>query len=1235
VSKLCCCAAALRWRLAGAAAVPRPRQKPLTMPTTEAVAHSSSLGSGSRALTPTTIEATACLTQVRLECEEMDAARGRLLRQLEESTQQLQRIEVEVKRTRLDLEAAGEELRTTQVELNRRREELGVLREACQQSSDEEASLRSQLQAAIDERKQLTDTLKDVLLEVSGQKAAAVQAEEQRLTKCHEDVSATACTFTSRGNSLPQVSVLLPRNRGPNISSACHGSATPSKGFKFYTGACPSRETAQTQPSPVLDLASSKMRLPLHQLRDYSTQVLPNHHTPSSSSSSSSSHQQQPQQQQRRRRRGQQQQQRPRAGNSRIERARSELEAAQAHHGEQSHEALHAATELALLLEERSASLPEARRLLRRALAGFEALLGAEHLDTLRAANNLAVFLDNAGEKEEALALYRRASAGRRQHLGGSHPYTLDTLYNLASSLRDAGHSEEAEEVFLEVRQGCMCAFGPRHHGTLDCTEQLAELLETRGALEDVQALYGELLKDREAAQGPHHPDVLRTLVKLASVLTTAGRLAEAEEAQRDAVRRHGEALGLDDPTTVELTYNLAAFLESIGKMREAEQVLRSSLAACEGSFGANSPVALGYTDNLAILLEGLGQRREAEALFRHTLQRRHCTLGWEHEDTLRSAANLAVLFDLEGQADEALQLYRRVLAGRAKALGEDHHKTLESKYSLAMHLADHGNLEESASLFTALLFKFEGTIGPDSEWALACAHKLGEIHKDRKELFAAEAMFRRILESPTVRGGPQAADAAYNLAVVLAQQGLNAEAEPLFRASIRGYSERYSPKGAYTLDAIFSLAACVEALGRQQEARELYNRTMQGCGRSLSGQYADLHQAEATLTQSMLPHGQPPSKQQQPPVPISQVVLPIAPAGQSMPTPQAAHMSFDARSLVALSPTVPSSHSTFSPMTPLPEPLPSIRTSPLVAPQAARQAVAPLPSATSPWAALEVPQAPVEAIAQTCEARSLDGLPLGAPAATCGTVSACAGAGAHGASGRPKQGGTCTHSAHSLWDHSPCSAGAGAGVAPEIAAVKVSYAQTHQQLQQHINELQTVLQEFRLCGDEGAAETKLHDDGVSAVVGPTPVCEPVKVGTAREGLGLQALESTAAGPALLQAEAPSQRQDPVPQPAAVDGPPQPFPAPLTSREHPQQGLQFFRVGYEKAKQQLGECDSKGKSAELGPSRTPARTETGCTGVDSALSLGGHLGEMAATFRALPEGRGQCAAIAGFEVPAL
>ncbi|CAE7888549.1 klc-2, partial [Symbiodinium microadriaticum] len=395
-----------------------------------------------------------------------------------------------------------------------------------------------------------------------------------------------------------------------------------------------------------------------------------------------------------------------------VSQARKCLSDVEAQFGYSSKQAIHAATELALQLEELRPATAEAGELLQRALEGSKQAYGDQHLNTLRTANNLAVYLDNIGQKDEALQLYRWARDGRLKQLGATHPYTLDSMYNLASFLFYNGQMADAKEEFIRARDGCVECFGWTHTGTLDCTERLVDIYEAEGDMEEAEVHCRELLRRCEDTHPKDHSQTLRALVTLASLLAALGRLPEAEDVHRQAMQRYEAALGYDHAKTLELTYSLVEYLTQNQRTEEAaEALLRQKLTHCEELFGETSAVAQGYQEDLAILLENAGQVSESEVFFRRVLECER--LG----RSTRSASNLAVLLDKENRGEEALELHRMVHRGRTKvwgsetmfgggaglmkeafkmqALGSTHSKTLESCLSLGVCLAENGHVEE------------------------------------------------------------------------------------------------------------------------------------------------------------------------------------------------------------------------------------------------------------------------------------------------------------------------------------------------------------------------------------------------------------------------------------------------------------------------------------------------------------------------------------------------------------
>jgi hypothetical protein len=75
----------------------------------------------------------------------------------------------------------------------------------------------------------------------------------------------------------------------------------------------------------------------------------------------------------------------------------------------------------------------EAELMNRRALEGYERVLGKEHPDTLKSVDNLAYFFHGQKRFREATMLYEKACSGFMKVLGPSHPLTTNCAARYSS----------------------------------------------------------------------------------------------------------------------------------------------------------------------------------------------------------------------------------------------------------------------------------------------------------------------------------------------------------------------------------------------------------------------------------------------------------------------------------------------------------------------------------------------------------------------------------------------------------------------------------------------------------------------------------------------------------------------------------------------------------------------------------------------------------------------------------
>jgi tetratricopeptide (TPR) repeat protein len=230
---------------------------------------------------------------------------------------------------------------------------------------------------------------------------------------------------------------------------------------------------------------------------------------------------------------------------------------------------------LAIQLQ-REGGFAEARALYTDVLATRTALLGAAHLDTLRAEFNMASLCEVEGGKEEAKHKYEAVVEGFVRELGSSHPDTLTAQTNLAGLNRDLGNTETATEIYAAVVAGLTSTVGADHVITLNaqcglyemqveegselheasvhipkmaksiadqvgsehmiatyCKSVLGLLLLKQGDAVAAEATLREVLATQVRVHGPDHPNTCKTRARMQIVL--------------DGSQKHGNSAGVDD----------------------------------------------------------------------------------------------------------------------------------------------------------------------------------------------------------------------------------------------------------------------------------------------------------------------------------------------------------------------------------------------------------------------------------------------------------------------------------------------------------------------------------------------------------------------------------------------------------------------------------------------------------------------------------------------------------------
>jgi tetratricopeptide (TPR) repeat protein len=86
--------------------------------------------------------------------------------------------------------------------------------------------------------------------------------------------------------------------------------------------------------------------------------------------------------------------------------------------------------------------------------------------------------LERQGKYGEAEAMHRRALEGYEKVLGPEHPNTLTSVYHLAFLFHEQHKYSEASEFYQRAYNGYIRALGPGHPTTVACFDHHRSMVE-------------------------------------------------------------------------------------------------------------------------------------------------------------------------------------------------------------------------------------------------------------------------------------------------------------------------------------------------------------------------------------------------------------------------------------------------------------------------------------------------------------------------------------------------------------------------------------------------------------------------------------------------------------------------------------------------------------------------------------------------------------------------------------
>ena len=414
----------------------------------------------------------------------------------------------------------------------------------------------------------------------------------------------------------------------------------------------------------------------------------------------------------------------------------------------------------------------EATRFGQEALQVWRERLGAEDLDVLTMAVEVAIAMRSDAHAADARELLLSTLRVLRERYGEDHEVTLLCANTYGADLRSRGQRAEALELDLSLLPRFEKVFGPGHHRTLNVRNNIAVDYRRLGRLQDALDEDRKTLRDRRRLLGPDDPITLTSLDAVArdlrdlgyyqESLDTARKVVEGFAARRgpenldwlnarksfaaalrkagyhwdalqeseEVVQRYRDYLGLDHTYTLRAAANLINDRRAVGELARAEDLGREALDRCQA---VGSPTDLTYATlvSLASVLRAGGGPDEALRYDRQARDGLIDAYGGEHPFTLEATLNYASDLAACGDLAAAIRAGQETLAKCRGALGENHPVTLMAAANLALDDAASGNQAAADELLADVLHRYAETLTtehPEARAALARNRLTAEI---------------------------------------------------------------------------------------------------------------------------------------------------------------------------------------------------------------------------------------------------------------------------------------------------------------------------------------------------------------------------------------------------------------------------------------------------------------------------------------------------------------------------
>ena len=457
-------------------------------------------------------------------------------------------------------------------------------------------------------------------------------------------------------------------------------------------------------------------------------------------------------------------------------------------------------------------------------------VLGENHLDTLLSVNNLGTIYQIQNKNEQAQEQFIKALGLSGAITGENHANYLNSLNALGNNYRIQGKYKEAKPLFEKARLISIELYGHNHMDTLISYNNLGSLYQELGEYETALPIFQKAFEISTQMFGDSELVTIIIINNLASLYQALGTYDQAETLFDKALKLNIALFGTKHGYTIASFNNLANLYLVQGLYDKAQPQFEIVLNLSREVSGEKHPNTLSALNNLASLYQAQGQYNRSLPLYQKTLKLRKEVLGEHHPDTISSINALAGIYMLKGQFVSAMTLFSSAYEARKKIFGEEHPDTIGSLENIAILRQSQADYEKAQPIFEKILQLRQKHLGGNHPDSIRSIASLASLYKDQGRFDKAELKFQSALKLQKENLGenhPDTLTTMDQLSGLYQQQGLLEKAFQYAEASFKKRSVVLGEEHPDTVASLGNLASIYQLMGKYELARPLVEKSV------------------------------------------------------------------------------------------------------------------------------------------------------------------------------------------------------------------------------------------------------------------------------------------------------------------------------------------------------------------------------------------------------------------------